>query len=120
MEPPIFPLKRPKIKRKKNTEAETIQESILDAYDASTFRGPAFVLPGGAVASEDTWRDSLEMRLDDLTRHELHLFSLVDFIHEKVNLEGTKLQKKQLESRWWSRWPKAKAMCKAIRSLVGW
>jgi len=80
-------------------EAQRLRAQILDAYDRSPFRGPAFVLPGGATVCQDTWRASLEVHLDgalDMGLDALKQFSFEGFLQGKVDLEGTDEQKRQL------------------------
>ena len=68
---------------------------ILEKYDIFKLKGPAFYLPSGKKICDDTWRASLEMRLDYMVDNGINLnsFSLIDFLKEKIESEGTKMQK---------------------------
>mmetsp|Transcript_15898 Transcript_15898/g.47420 ORF Transcript_15898/g.47420 Transcript_15898/m.47420 type:complete len:200 (-) Transcript_15898:73-672(-) len=82
-------------------EAQRLRAQILEFYDRSRFRGPAFVLPGGATVCQDTWRASLEVHLDgvlDQGLDALKQFSFegfLGFLQGKLDLEGTEEQKRQ-------------------------
>ena len=76
---------------------------ILNEYDESPFKGPSFILPGGSIASEDMWRSSLEMRLDDINDKDLYKFSLYKFLKEKIDLEGSKSDKQFLREYYYNK-----------------
>tara|TARA_Y100000389_G_C17455232_1_gene517695 strand:+ start:2739 stop:3068 length:330 start_codon:yes stop_codon:yes gene_type:complete len=102
--------------------------SILNEYNKTPFNGPSFIIPNGVCVSNDTWRDSLEMRLEDLEFNSLYNFSsqdLQDFIIEKVELEGTDLQKDLLVEYYkstnklqdiWTEW--YLCMCKCFKKYT--
>ena len=92
-----MPLPPPKFTNHKNhREPEHNWQilTILDEYDEMGFKGPQFVLPCGEVICEDMWKSSLEMRLSDMDTKilPLYTFSLDNFLQEKIDLEGTKIQ----------------------------
>ena len=98
--------------------SQNLKSEILNLYDISSFKGPSFILPNGVIVSDDMWRSSLEMRLDDISDQSLHAlrtFSLKDFIKEKIDLEGSDVQKKyyQKKQTWWQ----CSSLCKTIRYL---
>jgi len=78
-----------------NNQSNNQMKYILDKYDIFQLKGPAFYLPSGKIICNDTWRASLEMRLDSMAENGINLksFSLIDFLKEKIESDGTILQK---------------------------
>ena len=92
----INPIVRQDLIKSNDKNMNNSIKSILDKYDKSFYKGPPFILPNGETICEDMWRSSLEMRLDEMIDKNIPLyrFSLNDFFKEKIDLEGTDLQKK--------------------------
>ena len=79
-------------------EACRLRTQILTAYANCGFRGRPFVLPGGAVVSEDMWESALEVALDETVDQGLDAlreFSLERWLGMKVRDDGDAQQQAQ-------------------------
>jgi hypothetical protein len=103
---------------KYNRNNNYLYRGILKEYDSLPYKGPSFVIPGGEIVSNDTWRDSLIMRLDEIEFdfYELQDFNLNNFLKEKINLEGTEKQKRDFADK--NSYKILKTICSLTRKII--
>lgn len=82
---------------KQSSENALIVENVLSAYDTVGIKGQPLAIPGGQVVCDDPWLHELEETLEEHTyAGTLEDFSLEVWLSDKVETQGTHLQRETL------------------------